>query len=306
MTDPTASGKPGERLLLVTPVHNEARHVDAVVAGVAGQTRPPDLWTVVDDGSSDGTRERFLSHAEHLPFLRVVSTPEEPVPMGADRLVAAGPERAWNYGLHEAGPAGFTHFGKLDGDIVMPPHYLEEMLARFAADPGLGMAGGAIVEPEGDGWRLLKTPPDQVTAPARLYSARCFEAIGGMPERLGADVITTTYARMRGFRTATFADLQVRHLRHIGTAQGALRGRARHGAYQYIVHYSLLWIVLRSLMVSIRFPPYGLSGLWFLGGYAGAALRRVERVEDPAFRAFMRAEQRNRLERALRRLLPGK
>ncbi|MFL5872028.1 MAG: glycosyltransferase [Solirubrobacterales bacterium] len=301
MTDSPASDPSRQRLLLVSPVRDEAEHVDAVVAGVEGQERPPDLWVVVDDGSRDGTRGRFLEHADRLDYLRVVSTPDGSQRDGRDRLVLAGPERAWNFGLREAGSAGFTHIGKLDGDIVMPPDYLAQILDRFAADPQLGMAGGAIVEPEGDGWRLLRTPPDQVTAPARIYSQACLNAIGGMPERLGADVITTTYARMKGFRTVTFSDLEVRHLRHIGTAQGALRGRARHGAYQYIVHYSLLWIALRSLMVAFRFRPYGLSGLWFLGGYVGAALRRVERVEDPAFRAFMRAEQHERLRRALKR-----
>jgi poly-beta-1,6-N-acetyl-D-glucosamine synthase len=290
-----------QRLLLITPVRDEAENVEEVVAGVAGQSRAPDLWLVVDDGSGDGTRERFEQHAARLPYLRVVSTPPDFTRDSGDRLAAAAPDRAWNFGLREAGEEGFTHFGKLDGDIVMPSNYLAEMLGRFAADPQLGMAGGAIVEREGDGWRALKTPADHVTAPARIYSRECLEAIDGMPEQLGADVITTTYARMRGYRTATFADLEVKHLRPIGTAQGALRGRARHGAYQWIVHYSLLWVALRSLLVAVRFRPYGISGLWFLGGYLGAALRGVPRVEDPEFRRFQRREQRQRLRRALGR-----
>jgi Glycosyl transferase family 2 len=290
-----------ERLLLISPVRDEAAHVDAVVAGVEAQVRPPDLWIVVDDGSADGTRELLEAHAARLPYMRVVATPAGHTHDGGDRLAAAAPDRAWNFGLRQVEAERFTHLGKLDGDIVMPPQYLDGLLERFRADPTLGMAGGAILEPDGEGWRALRTPPDHVTAPARIYSRACFEAIGGMPERLGADVITTTYAKLRGFRTATFADLPVRHLRHIGTAQGALRGRARHGAYQYIVHYSLAWIVLRAAMVALRFRPYGLSGAWFLGGYVGAALRGVPRVEDPEFRAFVQAEQRARIEAALAR-----
>jgi hypothetical protein len=294
-----------ERVLLISPVRDEADHIDAVVAGVEAQVRPPDLWIVVDDGSGDRTRELLDAHAARLPYMRVVSTPPGFTRDRGDRLAAAAPDRAWNFGLRQVDHRQFTHLGKLDGDIVMPAEFLAGMLERFREDPELGMAGGAIHEPEGGGWRPLRTPPDHVTAPARIYSASCFEAIGGMPERLGADVITTTYAKLRGFRTATFADLPVRHLRHIGTAQGALRGRRRHGVYQYIVHYSLAWIVLRAAMVSLRFRPYGLSGAWFLGGYVGAAVRGVPRVEDPEFRAFVRAEQRARLGRALRRL-PGR
>ena len=40
----------------------------------------------------------------------------------------------------------FSHIGKLDGDTLLPPDYLEEMLERFEADPGLGVAGGALTE----------------------------------------------------------------------------------------------------------------------------------------------------------------
>lgn len=289
-----------ERLLLISPVRDEAAHVDAVVAGVESQVRPPDLWLVVDDGSGDGTRERFEAHARRLPYLRVVATPPEHTRDQGDRLAAAAPDRAWNYGLRQVDGSQFTHLGKLDGDIVLPPEFLAGMLERFREDRRLGMAGGAIVEPEGEGWKRLRTPADHVTAPARLYSRECFEAIGGMPERLGADVITTTYAKLRGYGTATFAELEVRHLRHIGTAQGALRGRARHGAYQWIVHYSPAWVLMRALMVALRFRPYGLSGAWYLGGYLRAALSGVPRVEDPEFRAFVRAEQRARAARALR------
>ncbi|HXS48299.1 MAG TPA: glycosyltransferase family A protein, partial [Solirubrobacterales bacterium] len=207
MNGSPARPTPSAQLLLISPVRDEAEHVDAVVAGVESQTRPPDLWVVVDDGSTDDTCDRFRAHARRVQYLRVVSTPVGYTSDTGDRLAAAGPDRAWNFGLREAGDGGFTHLGKLDGDIVLPPEYLAEMLARFEADPLLGMAGGAIVEPEGDGWRLLRTPADHVTAPARLYSRACFDAIGGMPERLGADVITTTYAKIRGFRTATFSDL---------------------------------------------------------------------------------------------------
>lgn len=295
-----------ERILLISPVRDEEEHIDAVVAGVESQLRPPDLWVVVDDGSTDGTRELLDAHVARLSYMRLVSTPPGFTDDDGDRLAAAAPDRAWNFGLRQVDSHEFTHLGKLDGDIVLPPEFLTGMLERFRKDPLLGMAGGAILEPEGGDWRPLRTPPDHVTAPARLYSQACFEAIGGMPERLGADVITTTYAKLRGFRTATFADLPVRHLRHIGTAQGALRGRARHGAYQYVVHYSLIWILLRSLMVSLRFRPYGLSGLWFLGGYLGAALRRMPRVEDPEFRAFVRGEQRARLGKGVARVVPGR
>ena len=125
-------------------------------------------------------------------------------------------------------------------------------------------------------------------------------AIGGVQERLGWDTIDETYARMRGYRDAQLP----RHLGASITARsaapsGTLRGRARHGECAYIAHFSLLWVALRSVKIA-RQKPIGLSGLAFLYGYARAAARRVERVPDPSFRAFARAELRGRLLRIAR------
>jgi hypothetical protein len=88
----------------------------------------------------------------------------------------------------------------------------------------------------------------------------------------------------------------------MGTAEGAMRGRARHGEHQYMLHYGLAWAVPRSLMVSTRFKPYGLSGLAYLYGYLRAAARRAPRVEDEEFRAFVRREVSQRRRAPLARL----
>ena len=133
----------------------------------------------------------------------------------------------------------------------------------------------------------------------KLFRRECLEAIGGIPERLAWDTIDETYARMRGFETCSFADLIARHHRPWGSADGRLRGRARHGECAWILHYGFLWVFLRSFKVA-RVPPWGLSGLAFLFGYLRAAARRVPRVEDRDFRRFVRGELRARMLRPLR------
>ena len=90
----------------------------------------------------------------------------------------------------------------------------------------------------------------------------------------------------------------MRHLRAHGSADGRLRGCARHGACAWIAHYPALFVLLRGLKVGATFSPPGLSGLAFLGGYVAAALRAVPRVEDPMFRRFIRGELRARVRAA--------
>jgi hypothetical protein len=287
-----------QRLLVVSPVRNEAAHLERVVAAMAAQTRPPDEWVVVDDGSDDGTGELLESLAPAVPFMRVVAAEERLDPAEVDRLALAAAPRAFNAGVAE-GRGEFTHIAKLDGDVELPPEYYEVLLARFAADPTLGIACGDLIEPIGPEWELLAIPPHHVHGALKLYSRECLNAIGGVQERLGWDTIDETYARMRSFRTRSYADLVARHHRPVATASGALRGRARHGRCAYIAHFGLGWVLLRGVKVGIKMRPRGISGLAFVYGYLQAAAKRVPRVEDREFRHFVRGELRGRLRAAL-------
>ena len=48
-----------DRLVVISPVRNEAAHIERVVRAMAFQTVRPVLWLVVDDASTDGTREKL-------------------------------------------------------------------------------------------------------------------------------------------------------------------------------------------------------------------------------------------------------
>ena len=73
----------------------------------------------------------------------------------------------------------------------------------------------------------------------------------------------------------------------------------RHGRYAYIARYSLPWVLARSLKVSVKWDPRGISGPAFVWGYLQCAIRRSERVEDDEFKRFVRNEHRHRVRRAL-------
>lgn len=292
------------RVLLVSPVRDEAAHIELVARSVATQTRPPDQWIVVDDGSTDGTSEILARLEAEIPCLRVVQTPDGYTQAGADRLAAAAAPRAFNVGLNALDWREYTHVGKLDGDTELGPDYLEQLLDEFDRDPRLGIGGGIRLERFDDDWRELRVPAHHVPGALKLYTRTCFEAIGGMHERLGWDTIDETYARMRGFATRSFPHLVTRHHRHWGTADGRLRGRARHGQAAYILHYDPLFMLVRSLKVATAGPVIA-SGFAFIYGYVHAAIRRTPRVDDREFRRFMRRELRARLVPSPRRRTPA-
>jgi len=282
-------------MLIVSPVRNEAAHIERVVRAVAAQELAPARWIVIDDGSDDETLGILRRLEPELPFMSVTSTDSLPAGPVSDRLARAAAPRAFNAGLAAAGDLrAYSHVMKLDGDIELPPHYLRVLSERFRADPALGLAGGVLDELAGDGGRRrIRIPRVHVHGALKCYSRACFEAIGGVQECLGWDTIDETYARMRGFRVWSFPDLVAVHHRRLGSADGVLRGHARHGQCAYIAHFPLWWVALRAAKVAQR-SPRGLSGLAFLFGFLRAALLRVERVRDPAYRQFTRRELRRR------------
>jgi glycosyltransferase involved in cell wall biosynthesis len=281
------------RLLLITPARDEAAHLERTVRAVAAQTRTPDLWLIVDDGSSDETPQLLERLAREVPFLEVRRAPERRLPPGEDGLAIAAEAVAFNEALASVELADFTHVGKLDADVELPPNYFEHLLERFAAEPELGIGGGVLLECNGKDWEPTKIPAYHVRGALKLYSRECFEAIGGIEERLGWDTIDETYARMHGYATRSVAEIAARHHRPVATRGGTLRGRARHGQCAYILRYSAWWVVLRSFKVALQ-RPYGLSGIAFLYGYFHALLKAQPKVEDDSFKRFVRGELRRR------------
>jgi glycosyltransferase involved in cell wall biosynthesis len=288
------------RILIISPVRNEGAHIERVVRALAAQELPPTRWIVIDDRSDDDTLAVLRRLEPDVPFLTVAEVADAPSGPVRDRLARAAAPRTFNAGLALAGDlSGYTHVMKLDGDIELPPHYLRELTDRFAADARLGLAGGVLDEPTADGgMRRIKIAANHVHGALKCYSMACFEAIGGIQEMLGWDTIDEVYARMRGFRAVHFGDLVGIHHRPLGSADGTVRGHARHGMCAYIAHHSLWWVALRAFRVGCRRPRV-ISGLAFVFGYVRAAARRVERVPDLEYRRFARRELRQRMLGAL-------
>ena len=199
----------------------------------------------------------------------------------------------------------FTHLGKLDADIELPPDYFERLLARFADEPVLGIAGGDLLE---RGPRRLAA--DQGPGLPRARRAQALQ-----PRVLRSDrrESRSALAGTRSTRpTPACGAIATRSLRRSGRPpppSGGDRAAARCAAAPvtaqcaYILRYGGGWVLLRSLKVAGSRPLRPLGARLPLRLPAGSALRRAPRVEDERLPPLRRSELRARMRPAPSRLL---
>lgn len=296
------------RYVVVTPARDEEATIEATIGSMLAQTIPPQRWIVVDDGSSDRTREiveRFLSRCA---WLELSSRPDR-----GFRALGAGVVEAFSAGLERAKGAEWDFIVKLDADLSFPPDYFERLLRRFDADPRLGMASGKTFLLRGGRKTLEWCHDDHVRGPAKMYSRACFEAIGGLRPVRGWDMIDETTAQMRGFATRSFLDLELLHHRPIDARQErVLRSRFEMGRLYHYLGYHWLYHLARCARSSLQDYPRVIGGILLFAGYARSALAGSQRY-DADYVAFVQGRQLERFRlshlknylRSVSRRVPG-
>lgn len=118
---------------VIIPTYNYARFLREAIDSALAQTRPALEVIVVDDGSTDGTRELLAEYGERI---RVLSQQNQ------------GVAAARNAGI---GAANGDYLAFLDSDDAWYPRKLEQQMLRFEQEPHLGLVhcGAEMIDAEG-------------------------------------------------------------------------------------------------------------------------------------------------------------
>ncbi|HYU25722.1 MAG TPA: glycosyltransferase [Thermoanaerobaculia bacterium] len=168
---------------VIMPSYNYARYLRQAIDSALGQTCAPLEVIVVDDGSTDATPEVLASYGDRIHVIRQKNQ---------------GVATARNTGI-AAARGEYVAF--LDSDDLWDPRKLELQVARFEADPSLGLAHSGVemfddagntlrVYREGKEGRiaadLLCFSPNVITLTGSniMVPKRVAEEIGGFDPRL--------------------------------------------------------------------------------------------------------------------------
>ena len=278
---------------IVTPARDEAANLPRLAESLAAQTILPQSWTIVDNGSTDGTSEVASRLAGEHDWIHVFSLPGGAAPDRGGPIVRA--LQAGIAALESNPPAILVN---VDADISIEPDYFARLLGKFEADARLGIASGSALELRRGVWEQRFVTGSTVWGASRAYRWECLQELLPFEERVAWDGVDEFKANSRGWRTATFEELHFRHHRREGERDGsAWRARANQGNAAYFLGYRPWYLVLRSLWHARR-EAAALGMIW---GYAVAAAKRAERSTDEASLAYLRSQQspRNLKRRAL-------
>jgi poly-beta-1,6-N-acetyl-D-glucosamine synthase len=280
--------------VLLTAARNEASVIRTTIESVAAQTRLPERWVIVDDGSTDQTAAIVEEYAGTHRWIELVRRPARANRSfaGKAHAIKAGCERLEAQAIH------FDVLGNLDADVSFEPSYMAFLLEKFDADPRLGVAGTPFTQDGGyDSTRDSFEGDKYVAGPCQLFRADCFRSIGGYVANPagGVDWIAVMTARMQGWTVTAFPDKRFHHHRAMGTAERSRVGAMfSYGQKDYYLGGSPVWQVFRALYQTTRSPRV-IGGLSLLLGYAWAATVRMPRAVSPDLQRFHRKEQMRKL-----------
>jgi glycosyltransferase involved in cell wall biosynthesis len=258
---------------------------------VLAQTRLPERWVIVSDGSVDRTDEIVQSYAaanDWVRFLRMVRAPGRSFGSKVRALQAGGQ-------LLEGVSSDFV--GNLDADVSLEPFYFEKLMARFHERPTLGIAGGFVCEDTAGEFQSRRSNRTySVAHAAQLVRRECYESIGGYAvlEYGGEDWHAQTSARMKGWEAEAFPELKIFHHRHTGEGDNLLRHKFRQGRMDYSFGSDPLFEMLKC---AERIPekPFLFGSMARFAGFVWSGVRGDQRPVSREFIDFMRGEQRTKL-----------
>jgi len=279
------------RLVVISPCRDEARFVEGTLDSVIRQSRLPDRWIIVDDGSRDATGEIVSRYATTHPWITLVRRDR-----GGTRQLGPGVVAAFNAGLAVLGSEPFDVISKMDCDLEFGSDCFERILRHFD-DRGVGMASGTTYLKVGKKLVSERHARYFVPGQAKFYRRECFEDIGGLQNVYGWDIVDQTDARRRGWRTLHDPSIPIIHHRLQGSSFGIVKGRIIWGWGAYAIGTHPLFALGRALYRMLE-RPWLIGGLAFLCGYLSCFLSptsKIDRVRDAGLIDYLRHEQRHRL-----------
>lgn len=286
MSDPISNYK----YVVISPVRNEGKYIEKVISSMLSQTIKPLEWIIVNDGSTDDTRDIVLKYTTLFEWIRLIDRKDCRSRKTGGKIVEIFYE-----GYEVLSSDKYDFIVKLDCDLSFGSTYFEIMFDLFEKDKTLGIASGICLEKRGNNFVEEKVAKYHVHGACKIYRKKCFKDIGGLIPVLGWDGIDEYKAAMMGWSTGNFRNTHFIHHRPTGTEGGLLRTRINNGKEFYIMGYHPVFMFIRSIF-KIMERPYIIGSLLTMLSFINCYFnKKIKRIDDKDLITFIRRKQMRRL-----------
>lgn len=264
--------------ILITPCKNEGENLPFLIDSVVVQTIKPVIWVIIDDGSSDNTQDILNESINKYEWIEIVRLEESLRDVGPH--LAEVMKKGFDYAIAFCEKNGlyYDYLGNVDGDLILPSTFFENLIHEFENNSNLAIASGGTDYTIGGIKVRAKLSENEPSGGHMLIRRSFFEQCGGIPQSYSMDSVLKAKAKLRGLETKRFEQNIAIEARDVGNAEGYLKGFAHRGESAYYLNVHPLHIFVRSLMYTLKTPYYG--GVVYLISYLMNVVLRKKQIDD--------------------------
>lgn len=277
------------KYVIITPTYNESQFITYTLKSVINQTILPREWIIVDDGSTDDTWEIIKNYITDYPWIKYFRKEKSVAPFGANIV------EVFYYGFRFLKTKDYHFLVKLDADIdLIRQDYFEYQIIKFNEIHNLGISSGITYYMDNGKKILVDHPNWRTTGALKMYRKECFNDIGGIAPIFGWDGLDEYKAMARGWKTLTFRELEVLHLKkHVSLQR---ESKPEYYFYKgqsfYQRGYPIEFILLKFIYFIFKFQiNYGIN---FIKGYFFSKKKGIKQYVNKYEKRFIRKFQYKR------------
>lgn len=234
------------KITIIIPAYNEEAHIAKTLQSLVEQNFLPGQIIVVNDNSTDGTKQIIDFFSEKYSFINSVTTTASAKHEPGSKVI-----NAFNEGLKIA-DADFDVICKFDADLIFPKNYLKKMNDIFSKNEKCGMAGGFCYIEKNGNWVLENlTNKDHIRGALKAYRKECFDQIGGLKSTMGWDTLDEFLAKYHGWQVITDETLHVKHLKQTGNTY-TKAAKLKQGEAFYRLRYGFSLTAIATVKLAVR------------------------------------------------------
>ncbi len=264
---------------IVIPAHNEGKYLTRTLQSLVSQSLLPKKILVVNDHSTDNTKDIIDEFAEIHPFISSLAIVSEATHQPGSKVI-----NAFYQGLEQL-DSQYDVLCKFDADLIFPFDYLEKIASIFNENPTCGIAGGfCTIEEQGEWVPERLTNPDHVRGALKAYRKQCFQQIGGLKRSMGWDTVDELLAQYHGWEICTDKTLLVKHLKPTGATYTSAAKYKQGEAFKKM-RYGFLLSFIATAKLSFKKRSF----IYFFNGMLGYILAKNEFIVTKEEGKFIRS-----------------